>query len=330
MSARPPQPGDLANLMQMEQHVAVRSPSPSTLPALPRHMMPAAGPSSPASSIQLNDPCSRYRPSSTVPSSPSPLTNATPSTPSQISTPSSLGLYSPAEPPVRALPVPPDRTGFDKQRADLEQRRLDQYDRRKREAREQFIGQDLPQWMRDDPSAALPEAPVVTKHLSTLPHAVTVLPDREGKWKGKMTKCTVLCKWKAIAIRAADRKMGAKTVQKVTLVIDGLAFKEETAGFAPPSDTTIRYAEQSVDMAVLIHQLDRIWNHLQNPHARLAWAMDSTPAFGKDRQVTSVLTASVEWGEVNQHDGLPGAKICTDLTILPVQVVLGKNPSAAR
>jgi hypothetical protein len=184
--------------------------------------------------------------------------------------------------------------------------------------------------MRDDPSCTLPEAPVATERLSMIPHTVTVLPDREGQWKGKRSKCSVLCKWKAIAIRAADRKMGAKTVQKVTLVIDSLAFKEETAGFAPPSDYTVRYAEQSVDMAVLIHQLDRIRNHLQNPQARLAWAMDSTPAFGKDRQVTSVLTASVEWGEVNQHDGLPGAKICTDLTILPVQVVLGKNPSAAR
>ena len=100
--------------------------------------------------------------------------------------------------------------------------------------------------------------------------------------------------------------------------------------FAPPSDTTVRYAEQSIDMAVLIRQLDRIRNHLQNPHARLAWAMDSTPAFGKDRQVTSVLYAGVTWGAVNQHDGLPDAEICTDLTILPVQVVLGKSPSAVR
>ena len=126
---------------------------------------------------------------------------------------------------VLAAPVPPDRTGCDQQRADLEKRRLDNYCRLKQEARKQFIGREFPQWMRDEPSCAVADAPVATERLSTMPHTctVTVLPDREGKWKGKVTNCTVLCKWKAIAIRAADRKMGSKTVRKVTLAASGPA-----------------------------------------------------------------------------------------------------------
>jgi hypothetical protein len=161
-------------------------------------------------------------------------------------------------------------------------------------------------------------------------HTVTVLPDREGQYKGTRTKCTLLCKWKSVTIRATDRKMGADTVKKVTSVIDRLAFAEHTAGFAPAGSAVTRKAELSVDMAVLIHQLRMLNNYLQNPHTRLAWATDSTPAFGRDRQVTSVLASELVWGEVNPHDGLKQVEVRSDLVILPVQIVLGKSPSAVR
>ena len=54
MPARAPQPGGLNNLIRTVRHVATPSPSSSNLSALPQHMLAAAGPSSPASSILLD------------------------------------------------------------------------------------------------------------------------------------------------------------------------------------------------------------------------------------------------------------------------------------
>jgi hypothetical protein len=233
---------------------------------------------------------------------------------------------------IRAAPEgqPPKRQGLDRQRDEVYARRVQAHCRRKQNMRHDDIVACLPEWSRDDASTSLRSAPVSERSLSMKPHTVTVLPDREGRYCGTRTKCTLLCKWKAVAIRAVDRKMGAQSVSKVTSVIDRLAFAEPTAGFAPPGSAVTRKAELSVDMAVLIHQLRMLNTYLENPATRLSWAMDSTPAFGRDRQVTSVLASEVLWGEVNPHDGLKHVEVRSDLVILPVQVVLGKSPSAVR
>jgi hypothetical protein len=99
-------------------------------------------------------------------------------------------------------------------------------------------------------------------------------------------------------VNAQDAKAGAGLARRVTNVIDELAFEEGSAGWLPPGPDTTAKSEISIDMAILIHELEGLQRALcTNRHARLSWAQDTTPGLGREIAATSVMASSLTWGE---------------------------------
>ena len=155
---------------------------------------------------------------------------------------------------------------------------------------------------------------------------VTTIADTLGEWKGTRTSRTAHCLWKAVVVNACDAKAGAGHAQRITNVIDKLAFEETSAGFMPPARKTTAAAEVSVDMALLVHELDGLRSLLaHNPLARLSWAMDTTPALGREIAASSVTASELTWDESLQADGLPAASIKVHRITLPVMCATAKD-----
>ena len=147
---------------------------------------------------------------------------------------------------------------------------------------------------------ALPGKAPAVQYLQPRPgqaRTVTVLADAEGQWKGTRSKRTLLCKWKAVLVNAEDAKAGAGHAARVTSVIDKNAFVEGTAGFMPPKRKLTSSAESSVDMAVLMNEKAAFDQLLHNPLTRLSWAMDLTPALGREIAGISVTASKLTWEE---------------------------------
>jgi hypothetical protein len=178
---------------------------------------------------------------------------------------------------------------------------------------------------RDFSIPPLPNASVRPAPPAGAKRTVTTRADACGERRGTRTTRSARCLWKAALINAQDAKAGARHAQRVTNVMDELAFKESSAGFLPPARITTSKAEESIDMAILIHELDGLRSRLrENPAARLAWATDTTPGLGREISAVSVMASSLTWGE-EQDDGLPSACVEVDRVVLPICCAVSKD-----